>query len=949
MNTRKIIILFCASSIFPGLVYGRVSLLTETPESAITPEIATEQKQRNILEKGNPVQELQVTPSQPLVAQPEMQEQQEIVPASEMQGPAVVSSEPEPQAEQAAVENVAPVQPVVEIPSAPITRVIAPGQALPKDVQKTEIKTPETLQDIKMQPQTAYSYEQQKDDEQALEELAVRSQEVKKHLHILPPDDGDERIEFQFENTDLAKVIQQVGDLFNVTFIPDDIIINAPQTAGLVPTAGHKVSFRTQKSMTKKQAWNLFLNFLDIAGFNVVPEKSPRRYRIIATQKALKSPVPSYIGVDPQTLPDNDQMIRYVYFVENGNMNVILSVVNKLCSNTSDMVPLNDAKAFILTDKAYNIKTLMVIVKELDRVSMPQAMSVMKLRSADAKDVKSLFDQLMGLEEGKQPTMFMPPRQQPTAFYFPANTRLIAETRTNSLIILGTPDAIEKIESFIRKNVDKEPDMPHSPLFYYDLKFADATTVQTILETTVTEFGKGTEAAKVGGIRGTDKYVKRMSFIADPATNRIIMRGDYQDYLMVKDLIYEIDQPQPQVAIEILVLYVSWSKVKQLGTQIRNYMKTCGGFGSDRVQFQTSGLNGTSGIVEREKTEKAPTLPNRLMGNLLNLVTGLEAGNTIISLGRDIFGVWGILQVFESFTASETVANPFLMAANKQEAVVNVGETRRVVTSQIIQSETYSTDSYDDMTASLDVKVTPQINSDGMITLDILVSLKTFMSGFTAQTAGYNTRKIETKAIVSDREVLALGGLLQNKSTKDVSKVPGLGDVPILGWLFKNEGKEDQRDCFLILFSTQIIDPLVPDAARRFTQHHIDDYYGTIDATKLAGEKHDPVYRMFFEEDKKSVGNRVQDFIFDKPKKRTKKEQQQLDAIKKEHPVLADQPDVLEAMYGTSVSAKKDVLIPDMPNAVAPKKQKADKKRNANTRRRASLTGDTLANQEVSA
>ena len=354
--------------------------------------------------------------------------------------------------------------------------------------------------------------------------------------------------------------------------------------------------------------------------------------------------MPSYIGVDPKTLPDNDQIIRFVYFVENGNMSVIQSVVDKLRSSTSELVTLGDAKAFILIDKAYNIKTLMVIVKELDRVSMPQSMSVMKLYRADAKDVKDLFDKLMGNDDKQPQPMFMPPRQQPTALYFPPNTRLIAEPRTNSLIILGTPDAIEKIEEFIHKNVDKDPEVPHSPLFYYDLKFADATTVRKILEDTVGKFGSDTDVGKVGGIRGVDKYVKPMVFIDDPSTNRIIMKGDYQDYVMVKDLIAQIDQPQPQVAIEVLVLLVSWQRMKQLGTQIRNYMKGCGGFGSDRVQFQTSGLAGIGGIVERQKPagDNSASIPDRLMGNLLDLVNGLQAGNTIISLGRDIFGVWGL-------------------------------------------------------------------------------------------------------------------------------------------------------------------------------------------------------------------------------------------------------------------------------------------------------------------
>ena len=339
------------------------------------------------------------------------------------------------------------------------------------------------------------------------------------------------------------------------------------------------------------------------------------------------------------------------------------------------------------------------------------------------------------------------------------------------------------------------------------------------------------------------------------------------------------------------------------------------------------------------------------MGNLLNLVSGLGAGNTIITLGRDLYGVWGVIQLLETFVAAETVANPFLLAANKQKAVVEVGTTRRVVTSDIVQNANQTTPTYDDMAATLKVEVTPQINSDGMITLDIVVSIVNFTPGSTAQNVAQTTREIRTKAIVSDREVLALGGLIQNNSTENLSKVPLLGDVPLLGWLFKNENKTDARNCLLILFSTQIIDPLNPSAAQRFTQHHIDDYYGTLDAMKYPTDKHDPIYRMFFEEDKKSVANRVQDFIFEKPKKRSKKAAAAVEELKKEHPVLADQPDVLE-----NVISKKELLEKKGASKVSVQETQAIAPKNimaahSSGKRRAkvSLTNDALENSGVEA
>ncbi len=941
MNRLKKIESFCVASLCALQLCGQGPVAVEN--KAVGAKVTEEKQNLQPSPVAFPVPD---QPPQPSMVPQELTMPQDLLPSA---GPSVE--------EVQKVQTVEPEVPVIEMPqspkptapSVPITRILPPKSRVPQQEQGQSPQTKVSLDEQQAGSKFAMRSDHLHDDSAALENLAVRSHDVKKHLSVPPPDEDDERIDFQFENTDLKNVIQQVGDLFNVTFVTDDIINPLPQ--GAAATTGSKISFRTQKSMTKKQAWNMFLSFLDIAGFAVVPEKSPRRYRIVALQKALKAAEPVYIGVDPVTLPDNDQIIRFVYFVENGNMAVIQSVVNKLRSSTSDLVSLGDAKAFILTDKSYNIKTLMVIVKELDRVSMPQSMSVMKLYRADAKDVKALFDQLMGTEESKQQPMFMPPRQQPTALYFAANTRLIAEPRTNSLIILGTPESIEKIENFIRKNVDKDPDTPHSPLFYYDLKFADARTVKKILEDTVGKFGTDTEAGKVGGIRGIDKYIRPMAFIDDPATNRIIMKGDYQDYIMVKDLIAQIDQPQPQAAIEVLVLLVSWSKIKQLGTQIRNYMKACGGFGSENIQFQTSGLAGNSGIVERRKPNGSTesTIPNRLMGNLLDLVTGLASGNTIITLGRDIFGVWGIIQMLESFVAAETVANPFLLAANKQKAVVEVGEIRRVITSEIVQNASQSTPTFDDMKATLKVEVTPQINSDGMITLDILVSIVNFLAGSTAETVAQETREITTKAIVTDREVLALGGLIRNNSNQNLAKVPLLSDVPLLGWLFKNESRTDQRDCLLILFSTQIIDPLSPTAAARFTRHHIDDYYGTLDTMIHTSERRDPIYRMFFKEDPKSVGNRVQDFIFEKPKKRTKKAQAELEELKKEHPVLADQPEVLETFVSKKEKLKeKNVVKIPVTEEVKQAPMNAVANNNASKRRaKVSLTHDILDNQEM--
>lgn len=647
-------------------------------------------------------------------------------------------------------------------------------------------------------------------------------------------------IEFNFENADLEMLINQISELFDITFIADDSII--PMLQGAKSVRGNKISFKTQRTLTKREAWNLFITFLDIAGFTVISEGNPKIRRIVTIEAARKSPLPAYIGVPAKDLPDNDEMVRFVYFVDNAALETIRSVVDALRSPNSSLVVLQEMKAFVLTDKAYNIKSLMNIVYELDKVTMPQAMSVLKLRRADAKEVKQLYDSLAQVDEKSlQQQRFFPGRKLPSNHYFSEQVSVFAEPRTNSLILLGPADSIKRLEDFIMQSVDTELTVPYSPLHVLPLKYADATTVANIMNE-VTKFGTGTEAGKVGGVRGGDKYLKPITFTPEPETNRIVVKGDYEDFLKAKEIILELDAPQPQVAIEVLLLSVSLTESKQLGAQIRTNEPGEQGLFGTNVTYQTSGLMGNGEIIENPNGNGV----NRLLGNLLNLITsGVNPGNTIISLG-DSLSVWAIIQALQTATNAQVLANPFLIATNKTKALVSLGEVRRVITGTIVGGNQNDVNTYGDAPAKLEVAITPQINSDGMIILDIVISISQFVGAANPDNAVRTVREIKTKAIVTNKEVIALGGLVQNNIEDSQTKVPILGDIPILGWLFKNKQKVDSKSNLLVLISSRIIEPNSDEDIIRFTQNHITDYTDTANEMIQPSEVRDPVNRWLF-------------------------------------------------------------------------------------------------------
>lgn len=691
----------------------------------------------------------------------------------------------------------------------------------------------------------------------------VQNSELVKGSEQVKTIDKDEEahIEFYFENADLQNLIKQAENIFGATFIPDDII--QPIAKGGKALKGNKISFKTHKPLTKKQAWDLFVTFLDIAGFAVVPQADPTIYRIKPYATARQSAIPAYIGIDPEKLPDNNEIIRYVYFIKNSTVKALQPIIDSLRRREAGFVVLQEHKAFILTDRSYNVKTLMIIIKELDKVSMPQAMSVLKLRQADAQDIKKLYDSLMQRQEGVRPRFFGR-RKQPSSLYFPENTQIIVEPRTNALILLGQKDAIKKIEDFIVEHVDIDLDQPYSPFNVYQLKYADAETIADIMNN-VTKFGLETSAGKAGGIRGGDKYLKQMSFTPEKSTNQIIIQGRYEDYMEAKKIIDKLDEPQPQVAIEVLLLSIDINDTKNLGIQIRSKVPGPDGFLGKNVKFQTSHLGK---IIEKPDPNTVGV--QRLLGNLINLAVGQSPGSTILTLGKDLFGIWGVFRLLKTISNVQVVSNPFLVATNKTKARVALGETRRVKTAEV--SAVNTVDAFGNSDAKLQVEVTPQINSDGMIILKIDIIFDEFTS--TDETsATMSTRKITTETIVADREVLALGGLIKNTIKSSVSKTPILGDIPILGWLFKSKNKTQIKTNLLVLFSTRIIEAKTGQGATRFTQGRIDDYRGYIKEMREVSANRDPIHRAFFRDKKDSTARMIDEFIFKKSNKYSKRVQ----------------------------------------------------------------------------
>jgi len=484
-------------------------------------------------------------------------------------------------------------------------------------------------------------------------------------------------------------------------------------------------------------------------------------------------------------------------------------------------------------------------------------LSVIKLRHTDARQAYELYQNLMPKDDGARMTA----RQQPTTLYFPENVRIFPYTYANALVLLGPRDSIEKIELFITTHVDLPLEQLYTPFFVYKLKYADAETIADILNN-MTQFGKDTDAGRTGGIQGGTRYLGPMSFIPEKETNSVIIKGKYDDYMVVKDIINKLDEQQPQISVQFLITQIEIDNNKNLGGQIRSKAPGPSLWGTN-LEFQTSGLYGTSGIVPNTTTSVGV---ERLLGNLLSLISGAVAGTTIISLGLDKFGVWGIFEMLEQITNAEVISNPFFITSNKTPTLISVGEERRVVTAKI-SGASANTEAMGADQALLQIKTTPQINSDGKIVLNLDITINDFVNPATSTDNATKTlRSVQTNLLLADDEIQVISGFIRNQTIYSQTKTPILGDLPIVGWAFKNKQVTVVDQHLLILVTAKIVDTNDTTTIDLSTDQRIKQYHGSLDLMNSGSSRKDPIHKMFFETRNKSE-ELVENYIFERNKK----------------------------------------------------------------------------------
>lgn len=674
----------------------------------------------------------------------------------------------------------------------------------------------------------------------------LHSQAIKEKKNTKKTDDP--AIYLNFENATLSSVVDFLGKQKNINIVPNKTLETI------------KVSYSTQTPLTLENAWSALLTMLESNQLSIIEKNGT--YCVVPSNTAKTQSLPIFIR-SAEELPANDTMVRYMYSFKNIKPDNVRTILDQMLTPNSVHYN-NNLNVCLITEKGINIKMVMQIIKELDSGGLREAIKIIHLKEANAESIAEFINKnLIGSQNDSQNLRLMqPPGKQETS-YFSKNIKVIPDTYNNSLILLGTESGLQRIIDFIQKELDNPLVSNQSRLHIKELKYVDAEKLKPILEAVTLPPTRDSKSPIVGQV----KYFEDMIIAAESSTeqkddktinigsgNRLLIACNKDDWGRIEPFIDKLDKPQPQVAMEILFVSVQTIGNKQLGAQLTT--KRLNQLGKN-VNAQTLHLAPLSPANEPQNEMLAFGSFPQAGGAFTPNTTVLTSGSTFLTAGA-YPTLWAIAQATFAGSTTNTLSQPYLVASNHEKCTFEFTE-QRVLTDRIDSSSTTAVLKNTNLPATTSVEIIPTINTDGLITLSVVLKLDSFLSGYTNNdpvTSGARaTNHVTTRATIADGEVLAIGGILRTSLTEAVYKTPILGDIPFIGNLFRSRTQTLNPNNLNVFIRPTLIKPSFESGSDDYTQLKLDYSKIQIDRQSDLVSNNDPVQRWFFK-----GGQKTEDF-----------------------------------------------------------------------------------------
>ncbi|MDR7308194.1 type II secretion system secretin GspD [Rhodoferax saidenbachensis] len=593
-----------------------------------------------------------------------------------------------------------------------------------------------------------------------------------------------EPITLNFSNADIEAVARTMATLTGRNVVVD------PRVKG-------NITLTTDTPASPARAYNLFLATLRMQGFTVVQVDGIDKVVPEADAKLQGGGVSATESGSPGA--GGNQLVTQIIKLQYENANNLVAVLRPLI-NPNNPINVNPAtNSLVITDYADNLRRLARVVAALD---VPNAtdVEVIPIKHANASDLAPLVLRLLE-SSGTVGT-----GQADASF----KTAVLAEPRSNALIVRAANQARLALARSLISKLDQPTASDNGAagnIYVVYLKNANATQLATTLRaaissearapTTATPAASGTGAAAstaAANVPSTGGQIQ-----ADPTTNSLIITASEPQYRQLRAVIDKLDARRAQVYVESLIAEVSADKAAEFGIQWQGALGNAGdgvigllgtNFGSGGKNIISLATQGAAGTVS----------PSR----------GFNLGAATKTNGVYVLGF--LARFLEESGSGNVLSTPNLLTLDNEEAKIVIGQNVPFVTGQFTNTGSSSGtvnpfQTIERKDVGLTLKVKPQISENGTVKLAIYQEVSSVLASTANATNGPTTNKrtIESNVLVEDGAVVVLGGLLQDEYAGNQEKVPGLGDVPFFGNLFKSESRSRKKTNLMVFLRPVVV------------------------------------------------------------------------------------------------------------------------------------------------
>lgn len=611
---------------------------------------------------------------------------------------------------------------------------------------------------------------------------------------------GPEIVEsFDFPDTDIMEITRHMQKLTGINLILDKDVKG-------------KVSIIAPTPITVGDAWKAYLAALNMAGYSLV--KSGAFYKVINAREIRYTPTKIYTG---NYTPDTENYVMRVISLKHVSAAEIARNFRPFMSRYGRIIDIKQTNTIIIADTGSNINRLAKMVKFLDVAGHEEALQIVKVKNSSAQEIAKLLDNILkgssssggGASANRQG--MATPRFNAGGSSGETTTsisRIIAEPRTNSIIAMANAEGAKQLKELIAKLDVKLVSSSSNRVHVYYLNYGDSEELSKTLQSIVTgatqssggggvatRFTTGAAAAPTNPI-----FSAEVKITSDKNNNALVVTASPTDWLTLKDVVSRLDIPRDQVYVEGLILEANISKIKSFGVEY------AGAYGTGNIQRAGLTNSGSSDILNLLTTGVPTALGGFFAGVGIGPTRTLDTGSGSVTVNA----VNAFIKAIASHTSTNVLATPQILALDNTEATFEVGDTVPIQNSTVSSGgvQSFSTTQQE---AKLSLKITPQINKvTRFVKLKINQKIDDFQDTGVASTSGgrpTTTRSAITEVMVRDRDTVAMGGLLRDRETITSNKIPILGDIPVLGWLFKNKSRNLTKVNLLFFMTPKIIAP----------------------------------------------------------------------------------------------------------------------------------------------